>query len=88
MAIEIDTTDIDGLAAIFRNRALWLVPTSVIKGRSRAERHVRRRHPSEATKRHPYRRKVARHPTQNLIAHYINHVLYLRFKRFWGRGLH
>lgn len=84
MAIEFETDAIDSLARIFRNRAVWMVPTAVIKGTRRAERHVRRRHPSTATKRHPYRHKVARHPTQNMIAHYINHHLALRLRHFWG----
>jgi hypothetical protein len=85
MAIEIDTSDIDMLADMFRRRALYLVPSAMIAGQKRAERHARRRRKRvEGGRRYKVRRRI-RYASGNLIAHYVNHLLYLKFKAFFTR---
>jgi hypothetical protein len=84
--IDIDTHDIDILSTIFYRRSVWMVPMAVMNGRKRAEKHARRRRRSMATQRRPYARRRIRYATGNLIAHYINHLLFLRLRRFWGKG--
>jgi hypothetical protein len=85
MALDIDTHDIDMLADIFRRRSLYLFPGAVLKGQKRAERHARRRRKRVKGQRR-YKVYRIRYPTPNLIAHYINHFLYLRLIVFFNRS--
>lgn len=67
-----------------------MVPTAVVAGRKRAERHVRRRERRgrlewKDRKGRPRRRRI-RFATGNLIAHQIAFLLFLRLRRFWGKG--
>lgn len=82
MQIEIDTSDIDMMADIFQHRATWLVPSAMIRGQQRAWAHVRKARKRTAGERHYHIRRF-RPPTPALIAHYVNHLLYLKFKFFW-----